>query len=328
MRARRQGDLARCVKKLAEELDKAEGRAPRRQRRPADALRRPQRRPARPAARARTRSRRPSCRGAGSTRRGRRRRPGTSRSTCRAAGSTTRSATPRRLLRRTRRRSSTRIIAHARREAGADRSREPHACAMCCCTSGALGGGAGRPLRAVLLPHRRRGAPQKRARSPAARIRTATRRSLDVLGALQKFAGVRPHAGGLRRSARAPAAAALLDLVLAQGRRRAGSRSRSTPCATSSTRAGGSASPRPSAPSASRRARPAARLRPEGARLRACRQDPAKPVIMVGPGTGRRAVPRLPARARRRRSARPQLAVLRPPAPGHATSSTATSCTR
>ena len=75
--------------------------------------------------------------------------------------------------------------------------------------------------------------------------------TLDVLAALAEIPRHPARSGSLHRGARSVAAARLFDLVLAQGAIPAASRSRSTRCATRSTSARGSASPRPSSPAAS-----------------------------------------------------------------------------
>ena len=103
---------------------------------------------------------------------------------------------------------------------------------------------------AVLLHHRRRAAAEGqgagRGRRPRRRCRDARR-----AGGAREVPRRAARPGSLHRSARSAAAAALFDLLLAQGRTRAASRSRSMPCATTSASARGSASPRPSSPTAS-----------------------------------------------------------------------------
>ena len=93
------------------------------------------------------------------------------------------------------------------------------------------------------------------------------------------------RSGSLHRVARSVAAARLFDLVVAQSAIPAASRSRSMPCATQSTSARGSASPRPFSPAASQ---PGDKIRVyvQKAQHFALPADPAKPIIMIGPGTG------------------------------------------
>ena len=108
---------------------------------------------------------------------------------------------------------------------------------------------------AVLLHHRRRAAAEGARRLPRGEDPDGDAATLDVLAALEKFAGVRPDPEAFVECARAAAAAALFDLVVARrtarpavadGRYRA-LRHRRAQCA--------SASPRPFSPTASRRAR-------------------------------------------------------------------------
>ena len=110
-------------------------------------------------------------------------------------------------------------------------------------------------------------------------------RRLDVLAALAEIPRHPARSRSLHRSARSAAAAALFDLVLAQDAIPAASRSRSMPCATRSTSARASASPRPSSPAASSRATRSGSMCRRRSTSR-CRPIRTMPIIMIGPGTG------------------------------------------
>ena len=148
--------------------------------------------------------------------------------------------------------------------------------------------------------------------------------TLDVLAAIQKFSGRAARSGSLRRSARSAAATALFDRVLAQGRPQRAWRSASTPCAipidgrtrlgVASTFLGDRVGP----------GRSRQGLRPEGRAFRPARRSIAAD-HHDRPGHRHRAVSRLSARAHGNQGTRPQLAVLRPPAPATTISSTRTS---
>ena len=101
--------------------------------------------------------------------------------------------------------------------------------------------GARHAVPAVLLHHRRRaaaeGAGAGRRRGPGRRRRNARRAGGD-----REIPRHPARSGSLHRIARSVAAAALFDLVVAQGRCPAASRSPSMPCATTSASATGSAS--------------------------------------------------------------------------------------
>ena len=235
----------------------------------------------------------PSSRARASTSRAPRRRPGMSSSTSPTAGSTMPSAIrfgvfptndpalvdavsagARRAARLPDRR------AHAAR--GADRRRV--ACAR-----------AGHAVPAHLLHHRRRapaeGQGARRRRGSRRRCRDARRARRD-----REIPRRPPRPGSLHRGARSAAAAALFDLVVAQGRSRPPSRSPSMRCATTSdsaTRLGVAstflAEPR-------RAGRPGQGLCAEGARLRPAGRS-ADADHHDRPRHRHRAVPRLPARA-------------------------------
>ena len=164
---------------------------------------------------------------------------------------------------------------------------------------------------ALLLHHRRRAAAEGEGaggrRGPRRRCRDARRARRDP--EISRRAA-RPR--GLHRGARSAAAAALFDRLVAQGRRQPHGADRRYRALRRSTAARGSASPRPSSPSAS--------IPATSSRSMCRRRTPsACPPIRRAdhhdrPGHRRRAVPRLPARAHGDQGARPQLAVLRPPA--------------
>ena len=121
------------------------------------------------------------------------------------------------------------------------------------------------------------------------------------------------RSGSLHRSARSAAAAALLDRLLAQGRSRPRRAHRRCGALSRSASARGSASPRPSSPTASR---PATKLKVyvQKAQHFALPADPVGADHHDRSRHRHRAVPRLPARAHGDQGARPQLAVLRPSA--------------
>ena len=137
---------------------------------------------------------------------------------------------------------------------------------------------------AVLLHHRRRAAEEGAGavgrRGPGRRRRDARRAGGDR-EILRRAARSR----GLHRGARSAAAAALFDLVVAEGAQGPRRAHRRCGALRRSASASGSASPRPSSPGASSRAPSSASM----CRRRtpsACRPIPNVPIIMVGPGTG------------------------------------------
>ena len=109
--------------------------------------------------------------------------------------------------------------------------------------------------------------------------------TLDVLAALAEISRHAARPGGLHRGARAAAAAALFDLVLAEGAIPAASRSPSTRCATRSTSARrlGVAST-----FLADRVKPGDKVKVyvQKAQHFGLPDDPTTPIIMVGPGTG------------------------------------------
>ena len=182
---------------------------------------------------------------------------------------------------------------------------------------------AGHAVPAHLLPHRRRAAAEGEGAGGGrgSRRRRGDARRAGGAGEISRRAA---RSGSLRRGARAAAAAALFDLVVAQGasrprvaHRRRGALRRSA----GRTRLGVASTFLAERVAAGRHA---PGLCAEGAWLRpAGRSGDAD--HHGRPRHRRRAVPRLPARAHGDQGAGPQLAVLRPSAPRHATSSTRTS---
>ena len=265
-----------------------------------------------------------SSRAAGSTSRARRRKPGTSSSISPAPASTTRSA-----------------IASASFPANDPALVDAVLAALDAPPDFPIGGrtlarGADRRRLAVararhavpahFLSHRRRSAAEGEGARRGRRTRTATPRRSTCWRPCRSFAGIRPDPGSLHRSARSVAAARLFDLVVAQNAIPAASRSRSMRCATRSTSAPASASPRPS--SRPRRARRQDQgLCAEGAAFRAAgRSEQADHHDRAW--HRRRAVPRIPAGAAGDQGAGPQLAVISAISAATTISSTRTSSRR
>ena len=306
-------ETLRAVKKLAEELDKAKAESAA----PASAGRRRRRRPcpgrrARPLARESGRGDLPVAApaqrgGVGEGDLARRDRPVGLRARLRRRRQPRRLSAERAGARR-------RGDRPARREAGADH-RRAQPCAISCCTTRCLGaapdalfqllsyltGGEARRKARALASRRgsgRRRREPRRARRPAQVRRRPARMPEAFLEALEPL---QPRLYSISSSPKSRPGPGL-----AHGRRRA------LPRQSSPAR---SASPRPSAPSASRRARRCAST----SRRRTASRLPAGSRRAGHHGRSRHrrgAVPRLPARARGDDGARPQLAVLRPPAPG------------
>ena len=148
-------------------------------------------------------------------------------------------------------------------------------------------------------------------RSATARIRTATPRR-STYWRDREVPRRAARSGGLHRGARSAAAAALFDLVVAEGAISSRVADRRYGALRRSTSARGSASPRPSSATGSSRAtrsRSTSRRRTRSAcrPTRRCRSSWSAPA----PASRRSG---LPPRAHGDQGARPQLAVLRPPA--------------
>ena len=233
VRARRQGHAAHAQEAQRGTCRRHRLRPSRRRRaRTMRSRRRPRRRAARPDTRATIRSRRRSVSARASTSPAPRRRRGTSTSISTAAGSTTRSATASASLPTNDPALVDAVIARARR-AGRFPDRRPHAARGAARRRVAVAR-ARHAVPAVLLPHRRRPPAQGEGaggrRGPGRRRRDARR-----AGGAREIPRRAARSRSLHRGARAAAAAALFDLVLAQGRAPAACRSPSMRCATTST---------------------------------------------------------------------------------------------